>query len=115
MNTTQKKRIVESCNDLLYSKVKKRKEAEVTEFGRDADKIDIKVFAKIMERENEESESEIKETVRRLMKRKNPDEFKKLISDARDYTDAEFLADIKDIFGQESALFIQKELKYAIQ
>lgn len=114
MNTTQKNKIKESCNDILISKLNKRKEAERTEFGGDADKIDAKVFAKVMQRKSQEVDDELKDSVRRLMKRKTPVEFAKLVEDARQYSDADFIADIRDIFGNDSALFIQKELtRYA--
>mgnify|MGYP003495585701 CR=1 FL=1 len=111
MNTTQKNKINELCNDILISKINKRKELERTEFGGDADKIDDKVFAKVMNRKSQEADDEIKDSVRRLMKRKTPAEFAELVEDTRQYSDADFLVDIKDIFGSDSALFIQKELK----
>ena len=113
MNTMQKNRIKDLCSSIYFSKVAKRKERERAEFGQDADKIDMKVFVKIIQRENQESDSEIKEFVRRLMKSKSSNEFAKMIQDSRKYSDADFLKDVKSVFDDNSTLFIQKELEYA--
>jgi len=112
INNDMKKEVIKAVKILLERKeAKKAMPLMRIEYGNAFMKIPLKDYMKIVERQAIEQDEIMKNSLTKIYKEIGQQKFRELIEEAKNYTDEQFITDIKELFGESEVNFLQTEIK----
>jgi len=106
INNDMKKEVIKAVKILLERKeAKKAMPLMRIEYGNAFMKIPLKDYMKIVERQAIEQDEIMKNSLTKIYKEIGQQKFRELIEEAKNYTDEQFITDIKELFGESEVNF----------